>query len=110
MTMEETLNSNIEKSVNWIWGKGEEQMRSVDGTSGIIIDKSEINHTKTPLVIVSTEELTTRYPNSYTALLNDSSEENCLINDKYMYEQDITSYHASENVNENIFLPCNILS
>ena len=110
MTMEETLNSNIEKSVNWIWGKGEEQMRSVDGTSGIIIDKSEINHTKTPLVIVSTEELTTRYPNSYTALLNDSSEENCLINDKYMYEQDITSYHASENVNENIFLPCHIVS
>lgn len=110
MTMEETLNTNIERSVKWLWGKGEEKMRSVDAIEGIVIDKSEINHTKTPLVIVSTEELTIRYPNSYTSLLNGSSEENCLINAKYMYEQDITSYHASENVNENIFLPCHIVS
>lgn len=118
MPMYETLNTNIEKSVKWIWGKGEEKMRTIDATTGIVIEKSEVNHTKTPLVIVSTEELTTRYPNSYTAKLikdnelqeNQSKEENCLINDKYMYEQDITSYHASATTNENIFLPCHIVS
>lgn len=110
MPMGETLNTDAERSVTWLWGKGSEKMRAVDDTTGIIIDKSQINHTKTPLVVVSTNELNIRYPNSYKALLNGTSEENCLINDKYMYEQDITSYHASENTNENIFLPCHIVS
>ena len=110
MTMSETLNTAAERSVTWLWGKGSEKMRAVDAVTGIVIDKSQVNHTKTPLVVVSTNELNIRYPNSYKALLDGTSEENCLINDKYMYEQDITSYHASANVNENIFLPCHIVS
>lgn len=84
MTMSETLNNDLERSVKWTWS-GENI-----GDSNITIPY-EANHTKLPLTLVSDTEIQARY-NTF--------------NDQFIINKAL----SGKNENAPIFLPCHIIN
>ena len=84
ITMSETLNNDLERSIVWAWS-GE----NIETSSKTI--PYEANHTKLPLTLVSNNEIANRYDNN--------------ANENFIITKALTA-----TKNEPIFLPCHIIS
>ena len=85
MPMEETLNNNLERTVQWNWDGDQ-----FGSTSDNLVTISNVNHSKLPLTLVTDNEVTNRY--------NGNS------NDRFFIISSSTSN------GESIFLPCHIIN